>query len=447
MHLQAYLKLDWRYVSLEFLCKGLESEPKLTPFIFQIPDGLSRYTTVKLLLEEIEDNLRNAPSAGSMDNFLHALRECRSGSKTFTLVIEDCLGLSMMQPPDHRVSQLKVVKSVRKASDDIYFGLDRESVLAETGCSKLETLERLLRVSEKVVILSGAGISTESGIPAFRSPDGMDNLWDKYDPSLATLSAIETEERARVEYWSMHSELWDLVAARSAAPNASHDFAVKLDQLKRLKMVITQNIDGLYQSAGLSPSKLIEIHGTITKAKCSKCRIESDREEAHQRWKNGEKVPDCKACGAPLRFSTIAFQEPIPAESIEGSKEVIKDCDLLIIMGTSLVVQPANKLPEIALDAGVPVALLNLGPTPLDNVVDLLIPGKCGENAKYLLDRLAEIPSTQDVMERRALFKDPVVDESPQTIAPSSLVSTRVYPGIEPREIALASFLYIMRRK
>lgn len=381
-----------------------------------------------------------------MSTFLDDLRECRGGGKRFTLVIDDCLGLSHMTPPAHRSEQLKVEKRKRKASDDIYFGLERESVLAE-GDSPIDTLSRLLSVSEKIVILSGAGISTESGIPAFRSPDGMDNLWDKYDPTLATLSAIENEERARIEYWSMHSELYDLVATRGAAPNASHELAVKLDQLGRLKMVVTQNIDGLYQSAGLSPSKLIEIHGSIARAKCSKCRVESNRAEAHQRWKNGEKVPSCKDCGAPLRFTTIAFQEAIPIESLDKARESIKECDLMIIMGTSLVVQPANKLPEIAMDLGVPVALLNLGPTPLDHVVDLIIPGKCGESARSLLPKLTSIPATFNAAERSALFKAKKESSAPVQQKASHAASAKIFPGIDSREIALASFAYTMKRK
>lgn len=384
---------------------------------------------------------------GAMNNFLDDLRECRGGAKTFTLVIEDCLGLSRMEPPTHRAHQLKVEKRVRKASDDIYFGLERQSVLVppKEGSSSLDILSRLLRVSENVVILSGAGISTESGIPAFRSPDGMDNLWDKYDPTLATLSAIETEERARIEYWAMHSELWDLVTTRGAAPNASHEFAVKLEQLGRLKMVVTQNIDGLYQSAGLPSSKLIEIHGSITKAKCSKCRVESDRQEAHQRWKNGEKVPSCNECGAPLRFATIAFQEAIPMESLVKARESIAQCDLMIVMGTSLVVQPANKLPEIALDAGVPVALLNLGPTPLDLVVDLLIPGKCGESARHLLDNLTAKTGAINTAERKALFADNKKSKS-KAIGRPLKHSDMPHPGIADADIALASRIYLMRK-
>lgn len=413
----------------------------------EIPDGNSRFTTAGVLLREVYENLKNTPALSGLDKFLAELNDCLGGHKPFHLVIEDALGLSTVNPPTHRASQLITERRSRKASDYIYFGLDRSSAWAENDGDALNTLIRLVRGASRVVILSGAGISTESGIPAFRSPDGMDNLWDKYDPTKATLAAISSDDSARIEYWSMHSELYDIVHGnrrdheptgehnaksnfpiQRAQPNASHYLAVKLHELGKLHKVVTQNIDGLYQAAGLDPSMIIELHGTITTCRCSHCHHPHDRAQAHEKWKSGVLVPKCDICGAPLRFGTIAFGEPLPASSWELSRDAVQGADLLIIMGSSLVVQPANKLPEISLDQKVPVALLNLGPTPLDRVVDLHILEKCGNVAQNILDNLLN------------------EEFEPIVFAPSHTSSTT---SIEPwSEMKLASYFhFLLRRK
>lgn len=366
-----------------------------------------------------------------LDKFLSDLGECLSGTKTFRLVIEDALGLSTIQPLPHRTSQLKTETYRRKASEDIYHGLERESVLATDQIKdNRETLARLVRDAQKIVILSGAGISTESGIPAFRSPDGLDNIWDKYDMTKATLAAIEAEEPARAEYWAMHSELYELVFEKGVLANPSHMLAVELEKRNKLHMVVTQNIDGLYQASGLPVEKLLELHGTITKCLCSKCRQPHSRSEAHEVWKCGIPVPRCKHCAAPLRFGTIAFGEALNSSVLEAARKAMRECDLLLVMGTSLVVQPANKLPEICLDAGIPVVLLNLGPTPLDNVVDLHISGKCGVVSQYVLDHLTPTTACQE-----ELF----------AIAP--LVWSGIVEGINPCELKLAAFSYQLRKQ
>jgi NAD-dependent deacetylase len=425
----------------------------------EIPDGLSRFTTVGTLLREIEENLRNTPAMPGLDKFLSNLGAC-IGGQPFTLVIEDALGLSTMQPPPHRQSQLVCERTARKASDSIYFGLNRASVLAgeEQAENALSTLVRLVRGASKIVILSGAGISTESGIPAFRSPDGMDNLWDRYDPTKATLGAIQSDESARVEYWSMHSELYELVAGRGVLPNAAHRLAVTLAERGKLLKVITQNIDGLYQAAGLVDSNrsdlLIELHGTVTKARCSHCHVECDRRQVHETWKSGVLVPRCTetkiqqpssangsvatattaengtVCGAPLRFGTIAFGESLPLGALEAAQKAVRECDLLLIMGTALVVQPANKLPEIALDARTPVVLLNLGPTPLDHVVDLHILDKCGATSQHILNNL----------------DNPAFDPSaPKHGNVAQELPTALIPGA--KDIQYAAFQMLLRRK
>lgn len=390
-------------------------------------------------MKEIEENLRNAPAMAKMDAFLNELADCRSGAKTFTLVIDDPLGLSTVQPAPHRASQLKIDRRLRKASDDIYYGLKRTSVLEgemdQNGAanlnedeneSKKALLYRLVRDAKRVVILSGAGISTESGIPAFRSPDGMDNLWDKYDPEKATLSAISHEEAARVEYWEMHGQLYELVCERGVLPNAAHLLAVQLERLGKLEKVITQNIDGLYQIAGLKTSSLLELHGTLHTSRCSQCSLQHDRAESHKVWKNGTAVPKCKSCGSPLRFGTIAFQEAIPVDVLTAAQDAVRNCDLLIVMGTALVVQPANKLPEIAMDRRVPVALLNLGPTHLDTYVDLHIAGMCGPSARFVIDRL----------ESGASLPSPILP-SPVAFPPL---------GIDPPDIARSAAIYLLKR-
>lgn len=440
----------------------------------KIPDGLSRYTNVLTFLEEILENLRNMPSIGGLSQVITRLQGCINGDSSFTLIIDDPLGLSRLQPPKGRENQLTVTKYKRKASDDIYFGLERESIL-ERKFAHLKNLSpeaqvaQLVLQAQRIVILSGAGVSTESGVPAFRMPVGvkitwnesgddanaqatssanaqdgqeMESIWSRFDPTLATLAAIESQEAARIEYWKMHSELYELVygaddpAQRKVKPNAAHVLAYELQRRGKLHKLITQNIDGLYQASGvLDP---LEIHGTITTARCGKCNHPHDRRQAHESWKStGGGVPVCKECKAPLRFGTIAFGEALPADVLLAAQQAVRECDLMIVMGTSLVVQPANKLPEIALDSGeTPVILLNLGLTPLDKVVDLLFPEKCATIAQYILNHLDDRPIAPLPVYKMTL-QDP----------PQDAFAAGVIEGASPTQLALARYMLTSRSK
>lgn len=235
----------------------------------------------------------------------------------------------------------------------------------------LELARRWLAESSRVVGFSGAGISTESGIPDFRSPNG---YWSKN--RVVQYQEFVSNRRDRIEYWRQKVETWPEM--KRAQPNRGHAAFAELYRQGKLTAMITQNIDGLHQKAGLPSQVVYEIHGTTLEASCLSCgdRISSD--EACERVKAGEPAPECRKCGGLLKPATISFGQPMPAEILAQAELAARGCDLFLAVGSSLVVHPAAMLPVIAKRAGARLVILNRDPTPLDEIADLRLDSELG---------------------------------------------------------------------
>ena len=240
---------------------------------------------------------------------------------------------------------------------------------------KLDTLVRWLveGSSGRTVVFSGAGISTESGIPDFRSPGG---LWERFDPAELSYPSFLASAQSRRSYWRFYRENWGL--SRDARPNAAHFAVAALEESEKLSVVITQNIDGLHQQGGSSPDKVLELHGNMWEVRCLSCASLYPWEEVFLRLEEGLEVEDCRSCGGLLKPATISFGQSLSQDVLERARRHTLESDLFICMGSSLVVYPAASFPEMAKQAGARLVIINREPTPLDGVADLVIHGQIG---------------------------------------------------------------------
>jgi NAD-dependent deacetylase len=219
----------------------------------------------------------------------------------------------------------------------------------------------LIRESEKTLVFTGAGLSTESGIPDFRSPGG---IWDRYDPSDFTFQKILSDEKAREKYWEMSSEFYQ--GMKDAVPNRAHLAIAELEGTGKLLAIVTQNVDRLHHKAGNSPDKIIEIHGTTFSVSCLSCKKAYDRDEIEERLRSGLKVPYCDDCSGILKPDTISFGQAMPEDKMAQSLAHARNCDLCIVLGSSLVVYPAASVPIQAVETGAKLMIINRDETPLD---------------------------------------------------------------------------------
>jgi NAD-dependent deacetylase len=235
----------------------------------------------------------------------------------------------------------------------------------------VELARRWLGESLRVVGFSGAGISTDSGIPDFRSPNG---YWSKN--RVIQYQDFVSNRHDRIEYWRQKVETWPEM--KKARPNAGHAAFVELHRQGKLSAMITQNIDGLHQKAGLPSQIVYEIHGTTLEACCLTCgdRISSD--EACERVKSGDLAPECRKCGGLLKPATISFGQSMPLDILAQAEVAAKSCDLFLAVGSSLVVHPAAMLPVVAKRAGARLIIVNRDETPLDDIADLRLDGELG---------------------------------------------------------------------
>ena len=228
--------------------------------------------------------------------------------------------------------------------------------------------------SSRVVVLTGAGISTESGIPDFRGPQG---LWTK-NPKAERLSNIHyymADPEVRKLAWQSRLEH----PAWTATPNAGHRALVDLERRGRLHALITQNIDGLHQRAGHSPDRLIEVHGTVHDVVCMRCGWRGPMQRVLERVRAGEDDPPCSQCGGILKSATISFGQALVPEVIDRATAAAAEADLLIAVGTTLQVYPVAGVVPIAKAAGARVVIVNAEPTPLDHLADAVISAPIGE--------------------------------------------------------------------
>ncbi len=226
----------------------------------------------------------------------------------------------------------------------------------------------MIRAAPKILVFTGAGLSTESGIPDFRSPGG---VWDKYDPSEFYFQRIVSDEKAREKYWVMSTEFYEIL--KDALPNRAHLAIKALEDTGKLLVIVTQNIDHLHHKAGNSPEKIIEIHGTAFSVSCLSCGKEYGRDEIQARLNAGVKLPYCDDCSGILKPDTISFGQAMPEDKMARAFRHAQECDLCIVLGSSLVVYPAASIPVQAHQSGAKLIIINLDETPLDPQADLVI--------------------------------------------------------------------------
>jgi NAD-dependent protein deacetylase/lipoamidase len=236
---------------------------------------------------------------------------------------------------------------------------------------QLHDAAEFMQSAKHIVALTGAGISTESGIPDFRSPG---SAWRDNPP--VSYQAFINNAEARRTYWETRKSLSGQVS--SAQPNAAHQALSTLQDHDVLLGVITQNFDGLHQDAGVLPERVVELHGTSRLAACTLCGTRSSMAILQQRVDNGEIDPQCERCGGFLKAATILFGQRVPEEELTRAREMIDTCDLLLVVGSSLKVIPAATLPRLALTRNVPLIIINMEATSLDSRADVVLHEKAG---------------------------------------------------------------------
>jgi NAD-dependent deacetylase len=224
------------------------------------------------------------------------------------------------------------------------------------------------REARSVVVLTGAGLSTASGIPDFRSPGGR---WSTYRP--VTIQEFVATEADRARYWRYKGETWSVVSA--AQPNAGHLALAALALAGRVDLLVTQNVDGLHERSGFPVERLVSIHGTDGTVECLGCGAREPRARAQALWEAGTAVPRC-ACGGPWKPATISFGQALVTADLERAMRAAARCDLFVAAGTSLVVGPVNRMLPAAREAGARTAILTASETPYDDVADWKVDGR-----------------------------------------------------------------------
>ena len=233
-------------------------------------------------------------------------------------------------------------------------------------------LAELLSASQRAVVFTGAGISTESGIPDFRSPGG---IWTKYRP--IEFQEFMASEDARREYWQRKFAIDPLLA--KAEPNRGHRAVANLVRHGVVSSVITQNIDGLHQQSGVPEDQIIELHGNTTYATCLNCAERYELDAIREAYLADETLPVCHRCGGTVKTATISFGQAMPAEEMSRAEAETLACDLFLAVGSSLVVYPAADFPAVAKRNGARLVILNREATPLDRFADLVLNHEIGD--------------------------------------------------------------------
>ena len=261
----------------------------------------------------------------------------------------------------------------------------RRTAAGAVDVKGIERAAHLLAGAERIVVFSGAGISTESGIPDFRSPGG---LWTRYDPRQLGFRRYVTDPATRRLAWRLRRELHHL----DARPNPAHLACVRLAEAGRLAGVITQNIDGLHVDAGLPAGLVCEVHGTGRQFVCLACGDRGPMGEAVARVEAGEDDPACRRCGGIIKAATVSFGQRIPADVWARAEALTEACDAFVAVGSSLVVQPAAGLPRKAGRLGIPLVIVNREPTPLDDLAGAVLHGEAGTLLPALVEAALGVP-------------------------------------------------------
>jgi NAD-dependent deacetylase len=246
-----------------------------------------------------------------------------------------------------------------------------------TSISDLEVLETVagwIDEAQRITVLTGAGISTDSGIPDFRGPNG---VWTRNPAAekTATLQNYLADPEIRRQSWQnrLHSPAWQ------AKPNAGHRALVTLERRQKLHTLVTQNIDELHQQAGNDPAKVVEIHGTMRQVVCWQCGERAPMQKALDRVRAGEDDPDCRTCGGILKSATISFGQNLVPDDLMRAELAAGACDLLLAVGSTLTVFPAAGIVPIAKSSGARLVIVNAEPTPYDPIADAVLRGSISE--------------------------------------------------------------------
>ena len=249
-------------------------------------------------------------------------------------------------------------------------GFASEQAHADELADRIRIVRRWIGESERIVVLTGAGISTDSGIPDFRGPQG---LWRK-DPvaeKMATIQNYLADPDVRKRAWRNRIAFFP----RRAEPNVGHHSLVELERRGKLHTLITQNVDGLHHEAGNSPERIVEIHGSVREVMCMQCGDRMPMQTAIDRVEAGEDDPACAHCGGILKSTTISFGQGLIAEDLARSESAAGACDLMLAIGTTLGVYPIAAVVPIAKQAGSRVVILNAEPTEMDHIADVILRG------------------------------------------------------------------------
>ncbi|MFK7913925.1 MAG: NAD-dependent deacetylase [Pseudomonadales bacterium] len=242
----------------------------------------------------------------------------------------------------------------------------------------LEPLAALVDASQRIVCFTGAGISTESGIPDFRSPGS--GLWTKMQP--IPFDEFLASEAVRTESWRRRFEGPGTI--EGAEPNRGHRAIARLVAQGRCSHVITQNVDGLHQQSGIPADQVIELHGNATYARCLDCTVRVELETLRGQFLQTGRVAPCDACGGIIKSATISFGQAMPAGPMAAAEAAIGNCDLIVVAGSSLAVYPAAAFPERAVTLGAKLVIINREATPLDGLADLVVHAELGATLGFV---------------------------------------------------------------
>jgi NAD-dependent deacetylase len=247
----------------------------------------------------------------------------------------------------------------------------------------LDRLINLTRGRRRIVAFTGAGISTDSGIPDYRGPNG---VWKQQKP--LTIQDFLSDPTVQAAYWDRRRTGNSIMA--DARPNPGHLALLDLERRQTLHAIITQNVDGLHQKAGNNPDRIVELHGTAHRVISPDCGAEFSSGEIQEWLTVNPGIPECPVCGGVLRPATILFGEPLTPAVWQRAIELTREADMLLVVGSSLVVSPASSLPRLAKHGGAALAIINRDPTPLDALADVVING---DAAPALTTLVAALPA------------------------------------------------------
>ncbi len=247
----------------------------------------------------------------------------------------------------------------------------------DATAAQLDTFAALLADSRRAVVFSGAGISTESGIPDFRGPGG---LWTKIKPiEFQDFVASADVRRESWQRWFEHGQ-----GMLAAAPNSGHRAVADLVRRGKVAAVITQNVDNLHQDSGVPPGQVIELHGNATYARCLGCGQRVEMDDIRAQFEAAGEVSPCAACGGIVKSATISFGQAMPEEPMERAHEESVACDLFIVLGSSLTVYPAAGFPMLAKQAGAKLVIVNQQETDMDGIADLVLHSAIGATMSHV---------------------------------------------------------------